>query len=428
VSADSFVTHVAAAIAVVTFLAYVVGQLFSSLGQPQVIGQLFVGIALGPSLLERLPGHVTQTLFPTAIVPYLNATSQVAIVLFLFGVGYDLDLRLLRRQRKAVPSISASTFVVPMLLGISSAYVLAAWYRSAGEPRTAAVAFILFMGIVLSITAVPVLAGIVTERGIAATVPGVTAMASAALIDAVGWLSLAGVLVLATQSSSAHCPWVVTALLLASYVAVMLLAVRPAVKFWLQRPGSVLTNKVPMAVAIAMGSAWATAALGLHVIFGAFLAGLIMPRHPDGAPDTDVLQPVLDAGRLLLPLYFVASGLSVNIGALRGRDFELLGVLTLIAIAGKGGAGFMAARLSGMGRRDAAATGVLLNTRGLTELIALNVGLQAGIIHQRLYTILVLMALVTTAATGPALRLLRVEQVVPRAGRSLVPNSARPNR
>ncbi len=424
VGVDSIVTHVAGAVAVILFLAYVLGQLFRSMGQPQVIGQLLVGIALGPSLLGRLPGHVTRTLFPAAIVPYLNVTSQVALVLFLFGVGYELDLRLLRQQRKAVRAISVSTFVVPMLLGVASAYAFAAWYRSVGESRVTTAAFILFIGIALSITAVPVLASIVTERGIAGTVPGVAAMASTALIDAVGWLSLAGVLVLASESSSGHWPWALTALLLAGYVAVMLLIVRPAVKFWMRRPGSVLANRVPMAVAIGMGSAWATAALGLHVIFGAFFAGLIMPRHPDVAPNTDLLQPVLDAGRLLLPLFFIVSGLSVNIGALRARDFELLGVLTFIAVTGKAGAGFVAAHLSGMGRRDAAVTGVLLNTRGLTELIALNVALQAGIIHERLYTILVLMALVTTTATGPLLSLLRAREPVPRAGRSLVPDAA----
>jgi Kef-type K+ transport system membrane component KefB len=424
VSIDSVVTHVAAAVAVVVFLAYVVARLFQRMGQPEVIGQLFAGIALGPSLLGRLPGNVPRTLFPAAVIPYLNVTSQVALILFLFAVGYELDLRLLRQQRKAVPLISVSTFVAPMLLGVASVYAFANWYRSVGEPRTGTAAFILFMGVAQSITAVPVLASIVTERRIATTVPGITALTSAALIDVVGWLTLAGVLVLASASSSVHRPWIVTALLLVGYIAVMSLVVRPAVRSWLRRPGTVLANKAPVAVAITMGSAWATAALGLHVIFGAFFAGLIMPRQPDGAPDTNLLQPMLGAGRLLLPLFFIVSGLSVNIGALHARDFELLGVLTAIAILGKAGAGFVAARAGGMGRQDAAVTGVLLNTRGLTELIALNVGLQAGIIHQELYTVLVLMAMVMTAATGPVLSLLRARELVPSAGRSLVVDAA----
>jgi len=424
VSLDSIVTHVAAAMGAVIALSYVVGQLFRRMGQPEVIGQLFVGIALGPSLLGRLPGNVMRTLFPTAVVPYLNVTSQVAIILFLFAVGYELDARVLRRQRKTVPLLSVSTFAVPMLLGVTSVYAGADWYRSAGESGTGTAPFILFMGVAISITAVPVLASIVTERGIAATVPGVTALTSAALIDAVGWLVLAGVLVLASASSSAHRPWIVTALLLAGYVAVMVFAVRPVMKWWLGRPSAVLANKVPVAVAVTLGSAWATAALGLHVIFGAFFAGLIMPRDENGVPYTDLLQPVLDAGRLLIPVFFVISGLSANIGALRAGDFGLLGLLTVIAFAGKAGTGYVAARAGGMGRYDAKVTGVLLNTRGLTELIALNVGLQAGIIHQRLYTILVLMALVTTAATGPLLSLLTTQEPVQGAERSLVPDGA----
>ena len=150
-----------------------------------------------------------------------------------------------------------------------------------------------------------------------------------------------------------------------------------------------------------MGSAWATAALGLHVIFGAFFAGLMMPRQPDGVPDADLLRSIHDVGRVFLPVFFVVSGLSVNISALRTQDFALFGVICAIAVAGKTGAGFLAARLTGMPAHHSAVVGILLNTRGLTELIALNTGLQTGIIHQRLYTILVLMALVTTVATGP---------------------------
>jgi K+:H+ antiporter len=145
------------------------------------------------------------------------------------------------------------------------------------------------------------------------------------------------------------------------------------------------------------------------VIFGAFFAGLMMPRQRGGSPDADLLRPMLGTGRLLIPLFFVVSGLSVDVGLLRARDLALLGVICLIAVGGKLGTGFVAARISGLDRRDAATVGVLLNTRGLTELIALNAGLQAGVIHQRLYTILVLMALLTTLATGPLLSVTRPE-------------------
>jgi Kef-type K+ transport system membrane component KefB len=304
-----------------------------------------------------------------------------------------------------VSVLSISTFAVPVLLGVASVYVFASWYRAAGEPHAGTAAFILFMGVAVSITAVPVLASITGERGIAATVPGATAMTSAALIDALGWLALAGVLVVASASSSAFRPWTPTVLLV-GYITVTLFIVRPALRLWLRRPHAVLADKVPVAVVVAMGSAWVSAALGLHVIFGAFFAGVMMPRPDNDAPDADILRPVLEAGRLLLPVFFVVSGLSVNVGALRAQDFALFGVVCAIAISGKAGVGFLAAWATGMGKRDSSVVGVLLNTRGLTELIALNVGLQAGIIHPRLYTILVLMALAMTAATGPLLTLI----------------------
>jgi Kef-type K+ transport system membrane component KefB len=406
VNVDSIVTQVVAAIAIAIGLSYAVGKLFRRMRQPEVIGQLFVGIALGPSLLGRFSSSVTHTLFPARIVPYLNVTSQVALVLFLFAIGYELNLRMLRKYRRTVSVLSISTFAVPLLLGVASVYVFASWYRAVGEPHAGTAKFILFMGVAVSITAVPVLASITGERGIAATAPGATAMTSAALIDALGWLALAGVLVVASASSSAFRPWTPTVLLLVGYITVTLFIVRPALRLWLRRPHAVLADQVPVAVVVAMGSAWVSAALGLHVIFGAFFAGVMMPRPDNDAPDADILRPVLEAGRLLLPVFFVVSGLSVNVGALRAQDFALFGVVCAIAISGKAGVGFLAAWATGMGKRDSSVVGVLLNTRGLTELIALNVGLQAGIIHPRLYTILVLMALAMTAATGPLLTLI----------------------
>ena len=421
---DSIVTEVVAAIAVIIALSYLIGKLFRRLGQPEVVGQLFVGIALGPSLLGHFSSGISHALFPAKIVPYLNVTSQVALVLFLFAIGYELNVRVLRQYRKSVSVISVTTFVVPMTLGVASAYTFARWYRAAGEPRVDTAAFILFIGIAVSITAVPVLASITAERGIAATVPGVTALASAGVIDVLGWLTLAGVLVMASASAAAHRPWAITVLLLGVYIAVTLILVRPALRWWLQRPNAVVADKVPVAVVIAMGSAWATAVLGLHVIFGAFFAGVLMPRQRENVPDADILGPVLAAGRLLLPVFFVVSGLSVNVGALRGQDFALLGILCLIAILGKALVGFLAARATGMNKRDSSVVGILLNTRGLTELIALNVGLQAGVIHQRLYTILVLMALIMTAATGPVLALIGTKEAAPTAEPSLVRDAA----
>lgn len=217
---------------------------------------------------------------------------------------------------------------------------------------------------------------------------------------------------------------VFTVLLLAGYVLVTLVVVRPALRIWLRRSNALLANKVPVAVIVATGSAWATAALGLHVIFGAFFAGLMLPRLSDGTPDADLLRPVQEAGGILLPVFFVISGLSVNIGALRPQDLVLFGVLCVLAVAGKIGASFLAARMTRLSVKDSVVIGVLLNTRGLTELIALNVGMQTGIIHQRLYTILVLMALVTTLATGPLLTLARFPELSVQTAPTLASDTA----
>jgi Kef-type K+ transport system membrane component KefB len=405
VNIDSTVTHVLAAVSVIIGLSYLVGQLFRRIRQPEVIGQLLTGIALGPSLLGRFGGSVSHALLPTNIVPYLTVISQVGLVLFLFAVGYEIDLRLVRRQRSTVPVLAVLAFCVPAALGIISVYVFENLYQAVGESDVISPPFVLFIGIAISVTAVPVLASIIGERGLAATVPGATAMASAALIDVLDWIMLAGVLVMVGVSSRTHRSWVVMLLLLVVYIAVAIFIVRPLLRRWLRRPTAVVNNNVPVVVAVAMGSAWATAALGLHVIFGAFLAGAIMPRQEDGRADPDLLQPLLQIGRLLLPIFFVVSGLSVNIGMLQARDFELLAVVCGIAIFGKIGIGFVAGTLTKLGKRDSLMIGVLLNARGLTELIALNVGLQAGIIHQRLYTILVVMAIVMTVLTGPLLTL-----------------------
>ena len=401
---DAIVTHVMAAIAVVITAAYIVGILFRKLRQPEVIGQLFAGVVLGPSLLGRVAGGAERAIFPAAIAPYLNVIAQTALVVFLFAVGYEIDLRALRRRsRVAVPAIALGTYLVPMALGVASVVLFRGEYLRVGESHAGSAAFNLFIGIALSITAVPVLARLVAERGMTGTPPAVTALASAAVVDVLGWLTLGGVLVLAAVSSASSRPWEHTLLWFGAYLVVMVVVERILLPLWWGRRSAVTSSKVPLAVAVAMGSAWATSALGLHVIFGAFFAGLLMPRSADGTLDIDLFRPVEETGRLLLPVFFIVSGLSVNISALHVQDLGLLALILVLAAVGKVLTGYCASRLSRMSGRDSLVVGVLLNTRGLTELIALNVGLQSGLIHQRLYTLLGIMALVTTAATNPLL-------------------------
>lgn len=404
---DVIMTHLVVGIAVILLLAFLFGAAARRLGQPAVVGQIFAGIALGPSILGHLPGHLTDTLFPPRMTPYFTVVSQVVLVLFLFAVGYELDLRVLRRQRRAVGLVSLAAFAVPMLLGGGSALAFGSMYRPTVSGLAHHGAFVLFMAVALSVTAVPVLAGILGERGASGTRAGVVAMAAAGVIDALGWLALAAALILSGPATAGHRSLLTVFALFGAYVLVMVGVVRPLLLRWLRRPGALVSSDIPVIVAVAMGSAWATSALGLHVIVGAFLAGLIIPRTTDGAPDADLVRPLQETGTLLLPLFFAMAGISVDLTGMRPRDLALLGLVCAIAVIGKIGGGGIGARTAGMSGRDAAAIGFMLNTRGLTELIALNIGLQVGLIDRSLYTVLVVMALLTTALTGPLLSRMR---------------------
>lgn len=387
-------------IAVVCLATRLLGSAARKLGQPAVIGWIVAGILLGPSLLGRLPGNLTAHLFPATALPYLSVLAQVAIVVFMFIVGYEFSLGLLRGHGAAVPIVAVSALAIPLLLGSGTA--AASWRRfgSLAGPHTSEHLFVIFMGIALSITALPVLAAIVRERGLAGTTVGTVATGAAGAMDLTAWLVLAAALVTTQQGTGRS--WQETTLLAIGFVVVMLFVVRPVLKFLMSRPGSVLSNQVPVAFLLAMGSAWVTAELGVHPIFGGFLAGLAMPRL-NGAQDADVVRSMNELGDFLLPLFFAVTGLSVNIGALHGSDYVLLLIIIVVASAGKLGPAYAGSRLSGLRPQQSAGVAVLINTRGLTELIVLNIGLTAQIISQSMFTILVLMALVTTLATAPLL-------------------------
>lgn len=390
-------------IALVTVISGLLSAVARRCGQPTIIGQILTGLLLGPSLLGQLPGHWTRQLFPHAVLPALTALAQVAVVFFMFGVGYELDFRVVRGHGRAVPLLASSALGVPMGLGIACVLLFRRGFVAIGEPRETH-SFLLFMGVAMSITAMPVLAAIVRERGLAGTTAGVTATAAAGIMDVLAWLVLAAALIGTGHSS--RFPWLVTLLLISCFVAVMLFAVRPALDKWTSRSESVLSDPVPIAFALAMASAWVTASLGLQPVFGGFLAGLTM-RARNAAPDADVLQSTEQSGKLLLPLFFIVTGLSLNVGAIHGNALILLALICVIASIGKLGPAYAVSRACGFDPRPSATIAVLVNTRGLTELIALNVGLDDGLINQRLFTILVLMALITTLMTGPLLTALR---------------------
>lgn len=389
-------------VALVILVSWVFGGLARRLGQPAVIGQILAGIALGPTLLGRLPGGLSARLFPAEARPFLSVLAQIAVVLFLFVAGYEIDFRTFRAGRTAV-SVAVAALLTPMALAVGAVELCGGLF-SAVDPRHAGHhSFALFMAVALSITALPVLAAIVRERGAASTPAGTVAITAAGLMDVAAWLVLAAVL-----SDSGHdtrWPWPVALALLAAFVAFVLGLVRPVLRWWLNRPATLLSDPVPVALVLALGSAWGTESLGLHAVFGGFLAGLAMPRR-DGAPNADVLRPMEQTSGMLLPLFFVSTGLSVDIGTLGADGFGLLGVLLVAAIAGKVVPAYGAARVHGLDTRQSALVAVMVNTRGLTELIVLDVGRSAGLIGQDLYAVLVLTALVTTFMTGPLLQLL----------------------
>lgn len=399
-SLDIITADVIGDVAIVIGVSSLLGAVARRCGQPTVVGQLIAGILLGPSLLGRLPGHLTNRLFTHAAIPYISVISQLAVVIFMFTVGYEIDFRPLRGRGRgrAAPLVAASALLVPFALGSGVAVAARHMFTAIGESHTDTRSFVLFMGVATSVTALPVLASIVRERGLAGTAAGTIATAAAGIMDVSAWLVLA--LALVGTSAAGTRSWPLTVLLLAGFVVLMFAVIRPALRWWVRRPGALLSNQVPLALVLAVTSAWVTSSLGLHPVFGAFLAGLTMPGRDD-APDADVLRIMEQAGGLLLPLFFVVTGLTMNVGALNGGGVVLLVIVVACAMLGKIGPAYGAARLSRLNPRQSATIAALVNTRGLTELIALNVGLSAGIIHQRLFTILVLMALITTIATGP---------------------------
>lgn len=403
---DSVAAVVIGDIALVIAISSSLGKVARRCGQPTVIGQILTGVLLGPSLLGRLPGHLTSHLFPHQVLAYLNVLAQVAIVIFMFVVGYEIEFRSLRGLGRAVPLVVIGALMVPMSLGVTSVLLFRPDFASVGEGHQGR-SFVLFIGVALSVTALPVLAAIVRERGLAGTAAGVVATAAAGIMDVLAWLALAAALV--GTGHSGRMPWLVTLLLISCFVAVMLGVVRPAVSWWIGRRQSVLSSQVPIAFALAMGSAWVTAYLGLHPVFGGLLAGLTM-RARSNAPDADVLRSMEQAANLLLPLFFIVTGLSLNVGAVRGDALVVLALTVGIASVGKLGPAYAASRISGLRPREAATIATLVNTRGLTELIALNVGLNDGIIGPRMFTILVLMALITTLMTGPLLSRIRPDR------------------
>jgi len=399
-------------IGVILCAARIVGFLFRKVRQPQVVGEMFAGILLGPSLLGWVAPDAFTTLFPAASLGFLNALSQFGIVLFMFLVGLELDPRLIQERSHATLVVSHTSIVAPFVLGSALAIYL---YPRLSDDSVRFFSFALFMGIAMSITAFPVLARILSERNLQRTELGAIAIACAAVDDVTGWCVLAGVVLLVRTTTSAASLGVTIFGSLA-YVLAMIFVVKPLVRRLLrldERRGTISGDQLAMVVVLVLASGWTTERLGIHALFGAFLMGAIMPKEEGFV--AQVMEKLHDAMVvLLLPLFFAFTGLRTSVGLVQGWTmWSYCGLIILVAVAGKFGGGTLSARICGLPWRTAASLGVLMNTRGLMELVVLNIGLDLGVLSPALFTMMVIMALVTTVMTSPTLHWIYFRQFYP---------------
>jgi len=390
-------------IVVILAAARAVGFLFRLLGQPQVVGEMAAGILLGPSVLGAAAPRVFTAVFPAGSLGYLQALSQFGLLLFMFVIGLEFDTKLMRGRGYTALLTSHTSIVLPFLLGTLLSLHL---YPQLAPPGVGFRGFALFMGAAMSVTAFPVLARILVERGLTQTRIGVVALACAAVDDVSAWCILAAVVIIA--SSSAGGSLAVTLGGSLAFLLLMIFAVRPLIRAIAARVRGhteITHDAIAGLLIFAFACALITERIGIHALFGAFLAGAIVPR--DEVFVQDMLHR-LEAVTIvfLLPLYFAFTGLRMSLTGV-AADYWTAGTLVLVcAITGKLFGSAIAARASGVSWREAFALGALLNTRGLMELVILNVGLDIGVISRPLFSIMVIMALITTAMTAPVLQLL----------------------
>ncbi|MFY0253553.1 cation:proton antiporter [Chitinophaga sp. 30R24] len=389
-------------IIIIMLAARLFGKLASKLQQPAVVGEIIAGVLLGPSLLGWVSPSFSAFLFPVESLKNLQFLSQIGLAFFMFIVGMELDISKIRNKAHDAVMISHASIIIPFFLGVCLAYFLFTRFAPA---QVSFLSFALFMGIAMSITAFPVLARIVQERKLTHTPLGIMAITCAAADDITAWCILA--VVVAIVNASGLLSAVITILLALVFVVIMLLVIRP----WLARTTSAQIEKGRQKAAISLVfltlliSAWLAEVIGIHALFGAFLAGVIMP------PATNIRQLLTErledvSVLLLLPIFFVYTGLRTHIGLLNQSDLWIICIIILlVAVTGKFGGSAITARLMGQPWRQAVSIGALMNTRGLMELIVLNIGFDLGILSPEIFAMMVLMALATTFMTGPILDL-----------------------
>jgi Kef-type K+ transport system membrane component KefB len=398
--APGILLHVLLALVVIIVVARILGALFRRLNLPQVMGEVVAGILLGPSFLGWLAPEVASQILPVNTAPYLALISQVGVVLYMFLVGLDLDLELLQERTQAVIAISHASIVLPFLSGAAIALWLYPRYSASSVSFTT---FALFIGVAMSITAFPVLARILTDRGMQKTRLGVLALACAAVNDVVAWCLLAVVISVAHAQTGSLLFTLFTTI--GFILFVLLVAKQGALRLvrWQTAKGRTTQDMFAVVCAALLLSALLTERIGIHALFGAFLLGTVIPHNSVLA--RDIREKCEDlVVVLLLPVFFVFTGMRTQIGLVHGtRDWLACILIIGVASLGKIGGSFLAARWTGSDWREAASMGVLMNTRGLMELIVLNVGLDLRVLSPVLFTMFVIMAVATTLVTTPIL-------------------------
>ena len=399
----SVLLHVLLALVVIVISARILGAIFRWLRQPQVMGEVIAGLLLGPSFLGWLAPQVSLQLMPPAIAPFLAVIAQVGIILFMFLVGLELDTRLLRQRTRASVAISHASIIVPFLLGTG----LALWlYPRFADGSISFTAFALFIGVAMSVTAFPVLARILTDTKMQTSRMGVLALACAAVDDVTAWCLLA--LVVGIARAQPGRVLVTVAATVAFIFFVLVIARRGAA--WLARrqmsQGRTTQQMFATVCVSLLISALVTERIGIHALFGAFLLGAVVPHDSQLARDfREKCEDLVVV--LFLPVFFAFTGMRTQVGLLKEpADWLVCVVIILIASSGKFGGSFFAARITGSDSKEAASLGILMNTRGLMELVVLNVGLDLGVLSPTLFAMFVLMAVVTTLATTPILQAL----------------------
>jgi len=392
--------HVLIALLVIVGAARLLGRVGRVFGQPPVIGEIIAGLLLGPSFLGRFFPETAAFLLPSQVVPLVHVLAQVGVILFMFLVGVELEPELLRKRGRAAIAISHASIVVPFSLGAVLALVL---YPRLGTSDVPFTPFALFLGISMSVTAFPVLARILTERGLDKSPLGALALTCAAVDDVTAWCLLA-LIVGVVQSRIAGA--LATAALAIGYLVALVFVIRPLIlrlATFIERRGRMSQNFYALMLLIALASALITDAIGIHALFGAFAVGACVP--PTSLLGRELRRRTEDLVMVLfLPAFFAFTGLRTQLGLLDGAaSWALCGLIILVACAGKLGGSAAAARLSGLSWRDSSAIGVLMNTRGLMELVVLNIGLDLRVISPTLFAMLVIMAVLTTLMTAPLL-------------------------